>query len=257
MLKLLRRLQYLLRHRQAHADLDEELAFHRAMTEAELQAAGIGEREIPALARRRLGNASLSHDQLHDVWVPSFLQGLGQDFRVAVRTLAATPVVSAVCLLSLALGIGANTAIFSVTNGVLLRPLAVERPDRLGLLVDDTNEVHPNWDYRVWQEIDRRTDLFASTLAWSDTRFNLAPSGETAYVNGIRVSGSFFQALGVLPLLGRTLTPADDVRGGGPDGPVAVISYGFWQRHFAGARSVIGAPITVDRVSPAACVPRP
>ena len=248
MRNLLRRFRYLLHQRQTHTDLNEELEFHREMAEQELRATGLPARDIPLRAHQRLGNRSLSHDQVRDVWVPPPLQGIGQDFRLAVRTLIRTPLLSAVCLLSLTLGIGANTALFSVMNGLLLRELPVEHPGDLVSLVDETNAANPFWDYRIWREIDRRTPLFDSTLAWADARFNMAKGGETAYVSGLRVSGSFFRTLGVSALLGRTLSAADDTPGGGPDGPVAVISYQFWQRHFGGAPAVVGATLPVDRM---------
>src|SRR4051812_11848812 len=196
---------------------------------------------------RVLGNATLAHDQVHDVWVPPALQGIGHDFRVALRTLIATPVVSIVAALSLALGIGANTAIFSLIDGLLLRALPVRDPARLVLLTDDAGE-NPRWSYQVWREIDQRSQLFDGTLAWSDARLNLARGGETRYVSGLRVSGSFFQVLGVQPLLGRTLSRADDVPGRGGSGPVAVISHDFWQRHFGATSTGIGAPLVIERI---------
>jgi putative ABC transport system permease protein len=249
MRRLLRRLRYLRHQRRAHEELSEELEFHREMAEADLRDAGTPPENLDQLAHLQLGSASVPHDEMHDVWVPRAWQGLGQDVRLAIRTLASTPLVSTVCLLSLALGIGATTAIFSVTNAVLLRQPAVEDPGRLALVVDDTNRPHPYWQGPVWREIESRPYLFASALAWSSVRFDLAPGGETDYVDGIRVSGSYFRALGVTALVGRTITADDDVRGGGPDGPVAMISYDFWLHRFGGASTAIGTPITLDRVA--------
>jgi predicted permease len=248
MRKLLRRVWYVLHRRRAHDDLTEELAFHREMTQRELQAQGAESHEAAIAARRALGNPTLVHDQVHDVWVPPWLQGIGHDFRLALRTLVGTPVVSIVAALSLALGIGANTAIFSVINGLLLRLLPVREPARLVQLTGDAAGENPYWSYQVWREIDRRSQLFDGTLAWCDARLNLARGGETRDINGLWVSGSFFDVLGVPPLLGRTLSPADDVPGGGSSGPVAVISYDFWQRHFGGAPTAIGTPLMIERV---------
>ena len=90
--------------------------------------------------------------------------------------------------------------------------------------------------------------MFDGAFAWSSTRFNLAPGGQTELVDGMWASGGIFDVLGVPAMLGRTFTEADDRRGGGPDGPVAVISYGFWQRRFGGAADVIGRSVTVERV---------
>ncbi len=248
MRKLLRRIWYVLHQRRVHDDLTEELAFHRDMKERELRAGGAEPHRAAFAARRALGNPTLAHDQVHDVWLPPSVQGIGHDFRLAVRTLAATPIVSIVAALSLALGIGANTAIFSLIDGLLLRTLPVTDPASLALLVDDTSDESSYWSYEVWREIDRRSPFFDGTLAWSDARLNLTRGGETRFVNGVWVSGSFFDVLGVRPLLGRTLTPADDAPGGGARGPVAVISYDFWRRHFGGAPGVIGTSLTIERV---------
>ena len=161
-----------------------------------------------------------------------------QDLRLAVRALRATPVVTAVAVLSLALGIGANTAIFSVVNSLLLRSLPVNDPARLALMTRGTGGVLPgsqSWTLAIWNEVHDRPLLFDSAFAWSRYQFNLRSGGQTEIASGIWASGGMFDTLGVPPMLGRMLTEADDRRGGGPDGAVAVISYGFWRRRFARA----------------------
>jgi len=168
--------------------------------------------------------------------------GYAHDVRLAVRQLRASPLVSAVAILSLALGIGANTAIFSIVNSLLLRPLPVRQPQQLVTLTQG------GWTNPIWEQIRDRTGLFDSSFAWSATRFNLASAGEAEFVNGIWASGSLFETLGVGAILGRTLTTSDDRRGGGPDGPVAVISYDFWQGRFGGAADVVGRTLTIERV---------
>ena len=150
-----------------------------------------------------------------------------QDLRLAVRALRTTPIVTAVAILSLALGIGANTAIFSIVNSLLLRTLPIVEPQRLvaissGTAINQGNT--PAWTYAVWDQIRQRTQMFDGALAWSQglgstTRFNLAQGGETEPVEGLFASGDFFTTLGVTALLGRTFTGADDVRGGVSDGP--------------------------------------
>ncbi len=170
-----------------------------------------------------------------------------RDLRNALRSIIGTPVVSAVAVLSLALGIGANTAIFSIIDSLLLRSLPVRAPERLALLVDgDDNDT---WTHPIWEQIERHTELFDGLLAWSTERFNLSERGETDYVEGIFTSGSFFEVLGVPAILGRTLEEADNQRGGGPDGPVAVISYAFWQSRFGGAADVLGQTLPLSGVS--------
>lgn len=154
---------------------------------------------------------------------------------------------SAVAILSLALGIGATAAMFSILDAVLLRSLPVRDPAQLVFVSvgeDQTSLTNP-----LWEAIrDRKHGVFAEAAAWGTTRFDLAQGGESQLTNGLFVSGAFFDTLGVAPVLGRTLSIEDDRRGGGPDGPVAVISHGFWQRHFGGADDVVGKVLTLARV---------
>ena len=171
-----------------------------------------------------------------------------QDLRLAVRALRSTPVVTTVAVLSLALGIGANTAIFSLVNSLLLRALPVAAPERLVTISSSSSREHWSWSYPLWDQIRQRPELFDAAVAWSENRFNLESGGETQFVDGIWANGSFFSALGVPALAGRTFTDADDVRGGGPDGAVAVISYRFWQRRFGGAPDAIGRTLNLDNV---------
>ena len=180
-----------------------------------------------------------------------------QDLRVAVRVLRAAPIVTGIAILSLALGIGANTAIFSLVNSLLLRTLPVPEPERLVIMTTDASAGRRNtdaWNYGLWEEIRRRApQMFDGAVAWSATgtqdRLNLSTAGgEVQPVDSAYVSGDFFTTLGVPAFLGRTFTSADDVRGGGPDGPAAVISYGMWQRRFGGDANVIGTSIVIERI---------
>jgi putative ABC transport system permease protein len=169
-----------------------------------------------------------------------------RDFRDAVRALRATPVITVVAILSLALGIGANTAIFSIVDSLLLRALPVRDPGRLAIVsIGDDQDSLTN---PIWEEIRARADLFGGAFAFSPGRFDLAQGGQTEFVDGIWSSAGMFDVLGVPPLYGRTFVPDDDRRGGGPDGPVAVISYDFWQRRFNGARDTIGRTLVLQRV---------
>ncbi len=174
------------------------------------------------------------------------------DLRLAVRSLAATPVATAVAVLSLALGIGANTAIFSLVNSLLLRTLPVVEPQRLAIISDNraiSGGFTAGWTYAIWDQIRQRAQPFDGSCSWSTERFNLAQDGgETQPVDGIYASGDYFTTLGVPALLGRTFTPADDVPGGGKDGPVAVISYALWQRRFGGSGTIVGTPLVVERM---------
>jgi putative ABC transport system permease protein len=176
-----------------------------------------------------------------------------QDVRHAVRALRAAPILTAVAILSIALGIGANTAIFSLANSLLLRALPVMEPERLvtvrGGLPYNQGLNPGGMTYPVWDQIRQRAETFDGAIAWSvEQRFRLTEGGEMRAVDGVYVSGGFFTTLGVPAVVGRTFTSSDDVLGGGGQGPVAIISYGLWQRRFGGAAAVIGAQLVVDRV---------
>ena len=165
----------------------------------------------------------------------------------AVRSLRAAPVVSTVAILSLALGIGATAAVFSLLDALLLRNLPVRDPGQLAFVV--IGDDHSSLTNPLWEAVrDRREGVFDNVAAWGTTRFDLARGGESQLTNGLFVTGAFFNTLGVPAALGRTLTTDDDRRGGGPDGPVVVLSHGFWQRHFGGASDVVGKVLTLARV---------
>jgi predicted permease len=166
-----------------------------------------------------------------------------QDLRDAMRALRATPAITGVAVLSLALGVGANTAIFSLVDSLLLRSLPVRQPDRLVYLED------PSYTNPIWEEIrGRQFELFEGAAAYSSQRFDLAGGGEAQFVDGLWASGGFFDVLGVPAIVGRTFTAEDDRRGGGPDGPVTVISHRFWQQRYNGAADAIGRSLTINRV---------
>lgn len=179
--------------------------------------------------------------------------GLAQDVRLSVRALLGSRLVSIVAVLTLALAVGANTAVFSLVNSLLLRPLPVADPDRLVSVSSDYAISHgftagAGWNYAMWDELRQRLDLFAGVLAWHGRRFTLGRSGETEPVNGLYASGEFFTTLGVRALHGRVFSADDDRRGGGSAGPVAVISHRLWQRRFGGGPNVVGTPLVVDGV---------
>jgi putative ABC transport system permease protein len=175
------------------------------------------------------------------------------DWRDAWRALGAAPVVTVFAVVSLALGIGGATALFTILNSLVLKPLPVRDPDRLVLLGEGPASVKspPNssWTNPIWEAVRDRQALFAeSAFAWATDRFNLSSTSANDLVEGLWVSGSLFDGLGVAPALGRTINLRDDVRGGGSDGPVAVISHRFWQRRLAGDPSIVGRTLMIERV---------
>lgn len=171
-----------------------------------------------------------------------FLDSLLQDLKYALTSLRSAPGFAAVTLVSLALGIGANTALFSLLDAVMLKSLPVREPDRLVVLDDGS------WTNPIWEAIRDDSDAFEGVTAWGNATFDLGAGGETQFVRGIFASGSYFEVLGVEPLIGRTFTPSEDRRGCGAEAPSAVLSYGFWQRQYGGSSDVLGQPLRLDGV---------
>ncbi len=229
-------------------EFDKELRFHVDERIDDLMAAGVPPEEARRRARLEFGGVMQVKEAIRDGQTWWVTAGLWQDVCLALRGLRSTPIVTAVAVLSLALGIGANTAIFSIVNSLLLRTLPVNDPARLVLVTDGVPTRLRVWTYPIWEEIHQRPQLFDATAAWSFTRLNLATGGEKQLVDGVWVSGSFFDTLGVPALLGRPFSDADDRRGGGIDGPVTVISYSFWQRRFGGAADAIGRSLRLEGV---------
>ena len=229
------------------ADLDEEISFHLEEEAHEQAAAGLSAEDARLAARRDFGNVMLIRENTRAVWSWTSLERLVQDIRYGWRMLRSTPLVSCVAVLSLALGIGANTAIFSVLDTLILRQLPVDSPERLAILGDRPGH-RPEWTNPIWEQVRERSGTFDGAFAFSTTRFNLSSRGESELVDGLWASGRTFEILGVHAILGRTFTDEDDRPGGGPNGPVAVISYSFWQRRLGGTADAIGRTVTVERV---------
>jgi predicted permease len=240
---LLRRLLYLLRRSRHDADLRDEIEAHRAHRQDALEREGLEPGAAASASRRAIGNVTLAVEDVRDVWAMRVLDGVRQDVRAAVRGLRKSAGFSAVVIGTLALGIGANTALFSIFNSLIMRPLPVRDPGSLALLTDGS------WSYPVWQEIRARaSDMFDGAFAWTGETFDVAQGGRVVLVDGAYVSGHFFDVLGVPAFRGRMLSPADD-SATPPNGPVAVISHRFWRQHFGGTDDVVGRQLTVQRLS--------
>jgi len=172
------------------------------------------------------------------------MTGLLQDLRYAVRQFLKTPGLTVVVVITIALGVGANTALFSVVNGVLLNPLPYPQPEQLVTL----HESKPNFEtgsvsypnFVDWRKDNRTFSAIAIARGYS---FSLTGAGDALQVSGEFVSSDFFSILGVKPLLGRTFAPGEDEIGAGP---VALISEGLWQRKFGSAPDIVGKGITLD-----------
>jgi putative ABC transport system permease protein len=182
-----------------------------------------------------------------------FLDNLWQDVQFGARLLRLNKAFFLVAAFSLALGIGANTAIFQLLDAVRLRTLPVSHPEQLVQLQigkdehccsGDFVDRHPDFTFAQWEQIRDRQQAFSSVFAFGDNRFNLSGRGEVHFAEGLWVTGDFFKALGVTPLLGRLISAGDDQLGCGSPG--VVISYSFWQRQFGGDPRIVGKQISLD-----------
>jgi putative ABC transport system permease protein len=180
---------------------------------------------------------------MHTIW---------QDIRFGLRMLRRSPGFTLVAVLSLALGIGANSAIFQLLDAVRLRTLPVRNPQELVEINVDSKtgrsgqfmSRYPKITNPIWEQVRGQQQSFSHIFAWGNTSFDLSTGGEAHDVQGLWVSGDFFQTLGVSPVAGRLFTAQDDRRGCGMPG--AVISYGFWQRQFGGNPAAVGSKLTLD-----------
>jgi putative ABC transport system permease protein len=245
--EIARRLSMLARRRQFDGDLEEEVRLYMELRQQAHLESGMAASAARAAAQRRFGNATAWQERSRMAWGWEWLDHLAHDVRFGLRMLGKNPGFTTVAILTLALGIGANTAIFSVMDTVMLRLLPVERPDELVQMAMMTHGFgrgpRTNFTNSIWEAVRNRQDIFAAVLAWGTSQFNLAPSGVADNVRGLYVSGSYFPALCVRPASGRLIAPADDERG---CQGVAVLGYGFWQERYGGA-PVIGKSILVNQ----------
>jgi putative ABC transport system permease protein len=247
------RIKALFRRRRLERDLEDELEFHLAMRRQKLVEQGMPPEEARFAARRAFGNPTHARESNRELWTFPFLETLAQDLRYGLRQLRRNPGFTEVAVLTLALGIGANTTIFSVVSAVLLRPFPFEMPSHLVVLWQKVPHFGTNIfttpDFLAW-----RSQSFMPISGISTKEFNVGTGDRADHVSGGPVSANFFSMLGVKPILGRAFLPKEDQ----PDGErVVILSYGLWQRDFAGDRSVIGKaadlngqPFTVVGVMP-------
>jgi putative ABC transport system permease protein len=199
-------------------------------------------------ARLRLGNPAVQKERARDRDILPWLESLMADVRYALRSLRASPGFALVALLSLGLAIGANTAIFSLIDAVMLRSLPVSRPEELVRVTTPARsgglgEGSDNFTNPLWEELWDRQDVLSGAFATADERFDLAGGGESRAVAGAWVSGGYFSTLGVRPAAGRLVAPADDYRG---CPPVAVVSNAFWRSAFGGSPDAVGRTLSLN-----------
>ena len=247
--EFLLRLKALFQRRRLERDMADELAFHRTMLRDKLMRQGVTDAE--AETRRAFGNANRWHERLRELWQFRSLENLGRDMSFSIRVLRKSPGFTFVAILTLALGVGANTTVFSMINGLLLRPLPVPESDRLAVLGIDMGGPRINYTFSapLFRGLEHRREVFSQVFAFDHRTYQVRGVSGTENVDGQLVSGDFFNALEAAPMLGRTLDPVDDQKGGNPSGFGVVISESFWQRWFNRAPNVIGQKLVLDNIA--------
>lgn len=251
-MSLVNRLTNLFRREDLGRDIDRELAFHISERVDEMVAAGMSEREARQLAHRQFGNFALAKERTHDVNIAGALDRFAQDIRYGLRQLRLNPGFATVAILSLALGIGANTAMFQLLNAVRLRALPVESPEHLAIInfppgtnrAGDFTSRSASLTFPLYESIRDTQQAFSGVFAWSAERFNLADGGEARPAEGLYVSKDFFRVLGVAPALGRGLSAEDDA--GACSSNDVVLSHAFFQREFGGDVAALGKDLKLN-----------
>jgi putative ABC transport system permease protein len=238
------RLRNLLHPNRVSNDIQREMQFHVAERVDDLVSGGMSRPDAEREAHRMFGHRSTHHENTRDADMNTWLESFNSDVKQGFRVLRASPAFTIVAVVSLALGIGANTAIFSLINAVMVKSLPVERPEELVTVAADAYGSELN--FPLWEKLrDSKTGL-ASSAVFSATDWDLSNGGLGRNARGDLVSGNYFPMLGVRPAAGRLFTQADDTRG---CAPIVVLGYGFWQSEFGGAQSAIGKNISLSGTS--------
>ena len=249
------RLQGAAHRDQLDQDLEEEIRFHLEMRAQSHSEAGMEPVAAREHAARKFGNATALKEISREMFGFGSLEILMQDLRYGVRMLRGNPGFTATVVFTLALGIGANTAIFSLINAVMLRSLPVHAPQELVTVgnpsrtgsLSNGGPVSDIFSYPLYRKIRERNEVFTDVLASGRSGRLVVRPGSDETVKGRLVSGNYFDVLGVRPLLGRTFTPDEDSVAG--RNPVAVISYSYWQQKLAADRRVVGKSLTLNGAS--------
>jgi len=244
--KLPLRFRSLFRREHVEQELTAELRFHLEKLIERNLSKGLKPEEARCAALRELGGLDQIKEECRDMRRVNYIESFFQDVRYGLRMLAKNPGFTAVAILTLAFGIGANTAVFSVVYAVLWRPFPYKDPGRLVIAWEQnpsrgwtTNIVSPA-NFVDWRRLNT---VFTGMAAVDPTSFNLADSDEPIEIGGEQVTANLLSLLGVLPMQGRGFQPEDDRPG---SDPVAIVSYGLWQRRYGGGPGLIGRSITLD-----------
>jgi predicted permease len=232
------------RRHKRESELEEELQSHLRMAAQDRTDRGETPEQARGAARRELGNLGLIKEVTREMWGWSSVERLMQDVRYGLRMLAKSPGFTTVAILTLALGIGANTALFSIVNGVLLNPLPYPNPDQLVWLAESkTNFATGSISFPNFQDWQRNNQTFTSMGLSRGYSYNLTGLGEAEQLRGRLISSDFFAVLGVSPAIGRSFATGEDAIGAVP---IAMISGGLWKRKFGSSPAVLGKSLTLN-----------
>lgn len=251
-MRLLRRFQNLFRLGRVDAELAEEMEFHRAMKERELQDAGLSGKDAANAAAREMGNMTGAREDARSVWLPALIESLLQDCAYAIRNLRRQPGFAVVAIGTLAAAIGLNTSVFTVFAAGALRPWAVPEPSRVVSVYQVARDVPRGANNAIGFSIaearflDSKSQSFDGVVATRHADVRFGPDDIARRPNAMIVTGNYFRVLGVEMERGRGFTPEED-HAGAPQA-VAVLSYRTWQNRFGGDPEIVGSQIRLDDV---------
>jgi len=238
------------RQRRLEDDLDRELQYHIDRRVTDLIHAGLPEPEARRRVALELGGATL-REEVRDIWLNRWLRDFVHDLRFSARSILRSPSLTTTAVLSLALGIGATTALYSLIDQIVLRALPVDHPERL-VLIDwigfqnaETLGTDNLMSYPICRDLQQQKEFFDGVFCRAATTINFSTGGEPRLTAAELVSGTYFSVLGVSPALGRLLTIDDDQAPG--SSPVVVLSYDFWKNQFGSAQDIVGRKVLVNQ----------
>jgi putative ABC transport system permease protein len=239
-----RRIGMLLHRRRFRADLEEEMQLHLDLRQQQQAESGVPLDEARFAARRRFGNTTVLKEKSQMTWGWGWLDSLGQDALYGMRAMWRSPGNTSVALLSLALGIGANTAIFSVVYAVLLRPLPYPSPQQLVAIGDAKPQGTTGLSYSGFTELREQNHVFSEIAGVEAHQLMLTGRGEPSAVSAVVVTPGIFSVLETKPLLGRAFLPEDNKQGAAP---VVVLSENLWRSQFGADANIIGSSVNLDK----------
>src|SRR5438876_3078927 len=239
------------RRRRMEQDLDRELRYHLERRAHDLIASGVSESEARRQAAIEFGGFAQVQEEVRDIWLTRWLRDFAYDLRLSARSFLRSPSFTATAVLSLALGIGATAAIYSLVDQIILHALPVDHPERLvlidwnGFQMAETFGTDNLMSYPICRDLQQQKEFFDGVFCRAATTINLSTSGEPRLTAVELVSGTYFSVLGVTPALGRLLTIDDDQVPG--SSPVVVLSYDFWKNQFGSAQDIVGQKVLVNQ----------